>query len=510
VEDVSPLRWDWGEAAGRVAIRTWAAGDRRPLPVRLAVTDRDGHPLLPDDGQPRFDSQGGRTYVYSPGWLELTVPAGEVRVTATHGFAFPALGGAATVAPGGAAVVEIEYPALAEPRRDGWYSGDHHWHLNYGGPYPLRPEDVLTLLEAEDLDVATPQVANHHTRLLDQEYWSWRRLERPPLVAFAQEVRSHFLGHLGLMGLSSPYWPWYWGPGYPALAQEDLANAEALAHARRQGGFGWYVHPVTPRDPFPAGAEPSGIPLELVPDAVLGDLDGVEVACLWSDEMGTSALWHRLLNLGLAVVPTAGTDAFPNFFRTMAVGATRVYVKPDGPLTMESYLAALKAGRSYVTNGPLLTFTVDGRGPGDVIEARAGGEVAFSLEVASAVTVESVEVLVNGRAAFTSRGPRGPGVLSSRGRLRVPPGGWISARAHGGATAWPAMDSYPFAHTAPVWVGRKGSRDPAAAAEAARDLLRWMDVAERRLAEAYAEGQDLKARFAQARRVLARAAAGRP
>ena len=55
------------------------------------------------------------------------------------------------------------------------------------------------------------------------------------------------------------------------------------------------------------------------------------------------------------------------------------------------------------------------------------------------------------------------GHRSFSGRIDVPAGGWIAARVHGGAARWPVQDSYPFAHTAPVWFGAVGSTDPTAA-----------------------------------------------
>jgi hypothetical protein len=66
------------------------------------------------------------------------------------------------------------------------------------------------------------------------------------------------------------------------------------------------------------------------------------------------------------------------------------------------------------------------------------------------------------------------------------------------------MDSYPFAHTAPIWFGHVGSSDTEAARRAAQDLLRWMDVAEKRLNEGYAGASvvQLQKRFAEARRNL--------
>ena len=80
----------------------------------------------------------------------------------------------------------------------------------------------------------------------------------------------------------------------------------------------------------------------------------------------------------------------------------------------------------------------------------------------------------------------------------------MAARVRGGAVQWPAMDSYPFAHTAALWFARVGSTDPEAARTAARDLLAWMDVADARLAEGYAGAEIpvLRERFASARRML--------
>jgi TolB protein len=356
-------------------------------------------------------------------------------------------------------------------------------------------------------------MANLHTRVNDLQRFDWRRLSSgPPLIAFGQEVRPHFFGHMGIIGVSSPHWPWYWGPGYPAYGQDDRPNAVALAHARREGGVNSYVHPVMRPGPFPGGDEPpNGLPLGLVPDAVLGQVDTLEVACLWSDELGTSDAWYRLLNVGAAIAPSAGTDVMTDFYRTMAVGTTRVYVKPEGPLTLNSYLNALRAGRSFVTTGPLLQFTANGAGPGDVIQAKPGAEVAWELTVASPTAFETVEVLINGAVAFTAPGLDAPGKRTWTGRLKTPAGGWIAARVRGGAVQWPVMDSYPFAHTAATWFGSIGSVDRESARRAATELLRWMDVADERLVKRY-EGAaipKLKAHFAQARSRLEAIAEGR-
>ena len=500
IEELSPLGWELGEPTGRLTIRTRQGGAL--VPARVSVAGGDGHPHIPSSGMARFDGQHGVAFFYSAGTTTLEVPAGNVRVMASHGFS-GAREVTRNVRAGETAVINIDLPVdgFGASAR-GWFSADLHSHLNYGGPYLLTPEDIVLDMQAEGLDLATPQLANLHTNLMDLEWWRWRRTERP-MIAFSQEVRSHFLGHVGIVGADSLFSPWFWGPGYPVYTDLDLPNAAPLRFAREHGGMNSYVHPVSVKEPFPKTGEPTGMPLELVPDALLGDVDTIELACLWSDELGTAEAWYRLLNLGLPIMPSAGSDTMHNFHRTMAIGSARIYAQPQGALNVKSFLAAVKQGRSFVTNGPMIEFTAGGKGSGGVIQA-TGGTVEWKIDAWSAVAVETVEIIVNGKVAWSAGGIPAGASRSFTGRVNVPQGGWVAARVHGGSSRWPVQDSYPFAHSAPVWLGSVGASDPQAARASAKDLLRWMNVAERRLNEGYpaAEGAKLKARFAEARRLL--------
>jgi len=327
-----------------------------------------------------------------------------------------------------------------------------------------------------------------------------------PLIELGQEIRSHFLGHLGLIHITSPFWPWYWGPGYPVYGRDDRPNQEALLHSRKQGGVSSYMHPVGELEPFRDEQTLRSIPLSLIPDAVLGDLDSIELACIYINELGTHEVWYRFLNLGIPVAASAGTDSFASYFRSFAVGATRIYVHVDGPLNMESYLGALKEGRSFVSTGPLLKFTVNGAGPGGVAPTSSGKEASWKLTVASPIAVETVEVLLNGNAVWKSEGLTEPGKQTFQGSIEVPKGGWLAARVHGGTEQWPGGNGYPFAHTSPVWIHSRGSTDPDAASQAAQDLLRALDVAEKRLADGYGDIPipKIQARFSEARQKLQR------
>ncbi|MCU0648834.1 MAG: CehA/McbA family metallohydrolase [Gemmatimonadaceae bacterium] len=495
-------RWESGVPMGRLVIETRCRACATPVAARLEVRDAVGHSLVPDSGMVRFDGQNGRTYFYSPGQIGVAAPAGAVRISAVRGLATREVTVSAVVRADAEQRVTVELDELWPARANGWVSADHHFHLNYGGAFRLAPTDLRWPMEGEALDVGTPMLANLANRFEDQALFAWQPSGDAPLITWAQEIRSHFLGHVGLIGTSSIFWPWVWGPGYDVYGRDDRTNADAIRFARAQQGLGIYVHPVQ------GAATPAGMataPLELVADAAQGLVDLLEIVCLWSSARGTTDLWYQLLNAGMVIAPSGGTDAMTDLHRTMALGATRVVVKVDGPLTWASYREALRRGRSFVTTGPMVQLTVDGMLPGDVVTA-TDGSVPFTLTVASAVPVDSVSLVVNGVAAW--RAPRGEvtdGVRTYRGRLRVPSGGWIAARVTGPATTrWPAMADMAFAHTAPIWIGSRGSTEPGARRAAAVALGRLLASNVERLEVGYlgTEIPRLRAHFTAARAVL--------
>ncbi|MGE3616118.1 MAG: CehA/McbA family metallohydrolase [Gemmatimonadales bacterium] len=489
--EVAVTAWDWGAPTGRVRITTRQAGTPGAAPSRLAVTDATGHPLVADEGQPRFDGQNGIVFFYSAGVTDIEAPLGDVTVQAVSGLATPPARRTVRAVGGTVVAADVTLEPVWDARAAGWFSGDHHFHLNYGGPYRLTPAALAPMGRAEALDVMTPLLANLHTRFEDQDLFTWRDVRGEPLIFFGQEVRSHFLGHIGLIGTDELFWPWIWGPGYELHGRDDRTNADVLAFAHRQGGIGTYVHPAT---------STGQVPPELVADGVLGLFDTIELACLWSDELGAVRAWYPFLNLGVPIAISAGTDVMNNFYRTMAVGTTRVYVKADPAQGYRGYLAALKAGRSFVSTGPLLEFAIDGQEPGQII-SRGLRTVNYELTVHTAMAVDSVDLVVNGETAVRL-GPVAVGSRQFRGELAIPVGGWVAARALGGPTAaWPAMNSYPFAHTAPVWIGRVGSTTADSRQAAARKLTAMLDEAVGRLRQGYrgVPIPRLEAHFAAAR-----------
>jgi TolB protein len=470
--------------------------------------------VLPVFGAVHSEGQHGRVFFYSNGFIELIAPGGPVTISVVHGFETAELVQEVVVRAKATTQVDLALERIWDASENGWFSGDNHFHLNYGGTYRLTPGDLVLPMQGEALDIAYPLLANLHNRFLEQELWGWSSVGGP-IIQFGQEVRSHFLGHVELIGADALFWPWVWGPGYQVYGDDDRTNAEALRFARENGGLGGYVHPVAVTDPFTP--ETYGqVPIGFVADAVLGEVDLIEVACLWTDNVGTAALWHSVLNLGIPLAASAGSDVMMDYYRTMAVGATRVYVKPEGEFNTSSYLEALKNGRSFVSNGPMLEFLVDGNEPGGVVspgqteapvvptetpEVEIKVQVDWTLNVHSPLPFDSVEIIVNGELVETQLGSPAAGSNRYSGSLEIPEGGWVTARVLGPDGGWPSMDSYLYAETSPVWFGRVGSTDPEAARRAAQTLLSVLDVAEERLIAGYGNTPipNLLGHFQQAR-----------
>jgi hypothetical protein len=130
----------------------------------------------------------------------------------------------------------------------------------------------------------------------------------------------------------------------------------------------------------------------------------------------------------------------------------------------------LKAGRSFVTNGPMIEFTANGKLPGDTIVLAAPGDVRVQARAEARASLSRIEVLHNGAGAAE-------GSVESSGRsatldrtVRIEKSGWLGARVYGtGGTQ---------AHTSPIYVEVAGQ---AASSKAdAAYFLEWIDRLEAR------------------------------
>ncbi|MEM9056324.1 MAG: CehA/McbA family metallohydrolase, partial [Pseudomonadota bacterium] len=313
--------------------------DGAPVTARVSIAAADGHPVAAPHGATHLDSQTGRHYFYVSGEASFSLPTGRYTVLAARGPMTPVVQQAVRVRRGTARVA-LELAPLWDAAAAGYASADHHVHLNGDGHFPADHDDALRALAGEALSVVAPMSWNRWERRIDAPLLGNETRRDRHNVAQGQEVRSHFHGHVGLVGASKPYAPWFYGPNNPTLGSADLTNGDVIAFAEATGALATYVHPVPDdADPF-EGDEVGYMPLELVSDSVLADRIGLELVCAWTSSLGTSEVWYRLLNIGKPVAAMSGTDAWVDFHRTPAVGTGRNYVRVTGEVTADAVLEA--------------------------------------------------------------------------------------------------------------------------------------------------------------------------
>src|SRR6266849_3325796 len=439
----------------------------RPLSARISVTTAEGRGYAPDDAWRHADEAFDRSerqfeysYFHSAGAAELTVPAGRVHVEVWHGPEYQVFRADVNVPTGIPTTRRVVLNRLDSLPARGWWSGDVHVHMNYGGAYRNTPPHLAFQARAEDLHVVENLIVNKEQRIPDIAYF---RTDADPvstptfLLRHAQEFHTSVWGHLGLLGLGSHYiLPEY--AGYPNTAESSLALTNAtvadLGHA--QGALVGYVHPFDTK-PDPADTT-APLFYELPVDVALGKVDYLEVMG-YSDHLITSEIWYRLLNCGFRLPAAAGTDAFPNFASLRGPpGLVRVYVKTGATLAHGSWLAGIKAGRTFVTNAPLVEFTLAGREPGGEIDLPAsGGRLVARVGLRSNVPVDHLEIVGNGKVVATIPLAGDRRAARDTVGIAVAASGWYVLRAWSERARTPVLDLYPFASTSPIYV-RVGDR----------------------------------------------------
>jgi Tol biopolymer transport system component len=454
----------------------------RPLSARVSVTGPDGRGYAPDDAWRHADEAFDRAdgpfeyaYFHSAGAADITVPAGAVRVEVWRGPEYRVARADVAVPAGGRRLQRLILERLDSLPARGWWSGDLHVHMNYGGAYRNTPRHLAFQARAEDLHVVENLIVNKEQRIPDIAYFRTDAdpVSRPGFVLMhAQEFHTSFWGHMGLLGLGSHYvLPDY--AGYPNTAAASLAltNARVADLAHAQGALVGYVHPFDTK-PDPADTTES-LSYELPVDVALGKVDYLEVMG-YSDHLVTSEIWYRLLNCGFRLPAGAGTDAFPNFASLRGPpGLVRVFVQAGATLDHRRWLAGLKAGRTFVTNAPLVEFSLAGRGAGDEIRLPGGSHrLTARVGLRSNVPVDHLEIIGNGKVVATIplRGDRR--TASDTISIPVSASGWYLLRAYGDRAALPILDLYPFASTSPIYVqiGDAVMRSP----EDAEFFVRWI------------------------------------
>ena len=420
-------------------------GDGGPeVPARVGLYDPTGRAPLPSDQAlsiHRFSDEirllrvNARTFwpsanrlaFYVDGSYETRLPAGAYELVVTRGPEYRSHRSAIEIQPNETTSTTVALQRYADLPASGWFSGDSHVHLMRDQP---ADEAVWGQIAAEDLYVANllemGNITGTHFR---QPAWGAAgRFERDGrvLVSGQEDPRTGQRGHT-----------MHWNIERPVHEPDSFFEYhEIFENTRGQGGVTGYAH---------LGELFNGR-RGLALDVPFGLVDFIEV--LQGGRLNTE-IWYTFLNLGYRVLPVAGAD-FPYFGPTLP-GVERTYIGVDGPFSADAWFAAFREGRAYVTNGPFLELSVNGRQMGDELRVARGTPLA--VEASARLNpefdrLERLELVVLGDVAATETAAGTDAVALSH-RMRAEGSLWIAARAWG---ARQGPRDMTVAHSAPIYV----------------------------------------------------------
>jgi hypothetical protein len=256
--------------------------------------------------------------------------------------------------------------------KHGWYSADHHVHAagcsHYDSPEEGVPaRDMFRQALGEDLDVSAVLTWGP-SWYYQKQFFTGKddsMSTKDNIIRYDVEVSgfpSSHCGHIVLLRIKEDDYP-----GTTLIEQWPTWTLPILKWAKEQGGVvgyahsGWGLDPVEPTNELPNYVLPKmdGIGAN---EYVVAVTEGLVDFYSAGDTYLTNELnmYYHTLNCGFKTRLSGETD-FP-CISDLRVGLARSYFKSDKPVNYDDYVAAIKSGRSYVTEGRahLMNFSVNG------------------------------------------------------------------------------------------------------------------------------------------------------
>ncbi len=417
----------------------------KPAAARFSLTV-DGEPFVPTslgENGLRFVSihRGKRnTFVatYSRGTGDVIVPlpsktvgsATRGSVTAAKGFEYHATSESFRIVDGHSDCT-VRLTRWADLGEDGWYAADEHVH--YERTDPKHDPDWLTMLDADGLAQAFFLVlkGGNVPGVWAQQYAYGPGGEASGgeanhrFIRSGEEYRDSSQGHINLLGISEVIEPISTGGVGSSPRYNYPPLVDVLRQTHRLGGIGGPAH---------GGALAKSSTALL--DTIHGEVDFFEIA---NSHLYKTDVWYLLMNCGFIIPPVAGTD-LPNFgYRDHwqpLLGEVRTYVRMGNQRGFRAWAAALRRGEVFVTSGPLIRFTVNGKGAGSVIRLpRGGGAVEVFAQLQSPRMLGSLEIVRFGESiAQTAEGTAKNGIIKLEidDTITIKESCWMAARGVGG------------------------------------------------------------------------------
>jgi hypothetical protein len=393
--------------------------DCRPSTVvNLEVLDEDGKPTT---AQLTFRDSQGRVYparsrrlapdfffqdqVYRADGETIRLPPGKYEATYARGLEYRTLRREIEVTDAKEHAERFQLQRWIHPAKFGWFSSDHHIHAagcaHYSSPTQgVEPADMFRHIVGEDLNVGCV-LSWGPCWYYQKQFFQGKvsSLSGPTnLMRYDVEVSgfpSSHCGHLVLLRLNEDDYP-----GTQSIKEWPSWDLPIMQWAKGQGGVVGFAHSGTGL----------AVPSTKLPNYDLPPFDGIGAneyiadvthgACDFISTMDTPAvwelnIWYHTLNCGFQT-RISGESDFPCIYENR-VGQGRAYVKlPIGkPLDFNSWADALRAGRSYTSDGlaHLMEFAANDLGVGEPGDKNRPSVVAVKNGDSVKVTVKAAAIL---------------------------------------------------------------------------------------------------------------------
>jgi hypothetical protein len=448
-----------------VHVRVNDAATGQPTPVRVRFADPAGEYFPPFGRLSHFATDMGvdvggnvliasEPHAYIDGTCEIRLPTGPLKVSIAKGPEYRPLTDELTLNRGKIAL-RFEMERWTDLRAERWYSGDCRSHF-------LTPHAALLEGAAEDVAVVNllvwqSLIFGDHRRqypaISNILAFSGQHpaLELPGHMVVVNTMNLHEdLGRLLLLNCHRVVYPLTTaGPeGWHYWTLADWCD-----QCHRKGGL-------VVGDNF-FGHYPGQAHGELLADVIMGKTDALLLGDFENPEADAQLKqeselmeWYWLLDCGFRV-PLAGGSGKDSNLGVLGHPRTYARLEPGQEFNYQNWIEAVRAGRTFVTNGPLLFFTVNGQDPGAVITLSSSAQtVRVRAQARSLVPFRRLQVVANNRVVGDIEPAGSPACAVVESDVSLPAGGWLLARCWGEYDD--ALEQWIAAQTSPIYVEVEG------------------------------------------------------
>jgi hypothetical protein len=361
----------------------------RKKPCRIYVNNERGDPQYDERWPGCFET------FTCDGSARLFLPAGKYSYQIESGKEYANIAGEFEITNNDTLQISKELSRYSDINSEGWYAADLHNHTSI--------ENTPLLMESENIHIAyvpwwwinppmgrTSAKSLHeydplillennrfiNTRVGEDERWdatlmffnmpeeieipnaSWAS---PPSVHFAKEFGSieNVWVHLDHM---------FWWQTPAILASGELNSIEVLNNNFVHGGVNDTEAWGKPRD------------MEKYPPP-------------YGNAIYQQDVYFKILNSGLKIPPAAGSAACVG---GGPFGYNRVYTNVEGELTYEKWWDALRDGKCFITNGPLIRVSANGELPGFVFKSNDKISISSEMKIDARENITEIQLIKNG------------------------------------------------------------------------------------------------------------------